>query len=194
EKLMPKCGHIIVHHWAHPGEDCDPWREHETDWHRYWKSLVPSNCTEVTIERNGAIHRADIVTKKGIVIELQHSSISVDSIQDREAFYGHMMWLFDLRECRPEPKYEEMNDRKYLINAKEIRLRLRPKDNHHTFRWCHARKSIAYAKAKVYFDVGGNEIFGLRKMYIEKRCGGWGLLKSKEIFESWLKKQCISGD
>jgi competence protein CoiA len=151
---------------------------------------VPADCTEVTIERNGERHRADIVTWKGTVIELQHSSISVDSIEEREAFYGQMIWLFDVRECRPEPKYQEIYERRYLTNAKEIRLRLRPKEDHHTFRWCHARKSIAYAKAKVYLDVGQDEIFGLRKMYVETRCGGWGILKPKAVFEAWLKKEC----
>jgi hypothetical protein len=193
EKLIAKCGRIMAHHWAHPGEDCDPWHEHETDWHRYWKSLVPADCVEVTIEKNGKQHRADIVTRKGTVVELQHSSISVDSIEAREDFYGKMIWLFDVRECCPKPKYIDtpFGDT-FLTNKKDIRLRLKPKDNIHTFRWCHPRKSIAYAKTNVYLDVGRDEIFGLQKMYIEKRCGGWGFLKPKSVFEDWLKMQCAA--
>ncbi len=190
EKLIPKCGRIIVHHWAHPGEDCDSWHEHETDWHRYWKSIVPADCVEVTIEKDGQKHRADIVTRKGTVIELQHSSISVSDIEKREEFYGQMMWLFDVRDCCGEPYYIEYEGEKHLTYQKDIRLRLRPKDGHHTFRWCHARKSIAFAKAHVYLDVGGDEIFGLKKMYVEKKCAGWGIMKPKAFFEDWLKKEC----
>jgi len=194
ETLTPKCGRIMVHHWAHPGEDCDPWHEHETDWHRYWKSLVPAECVEVTVEKNGERHRADIVTRKGKVVELQHSSISVDSIEDREGFYNKMIWLFDVSACRPEPQYYDSIDsgEKREIITREIRLRIRSKDDHHTFRWCHPRKSIAYAKTPVYLDVGRDEIFRLKKMYIEKRCGGWGDLKPKTVFENWLKKECRS--
>lgn len=193
EKLIAKCGRIMAHHWAHPGEDCDPWHEHETDWHRYWKSLVPADCVEVTIEKNGKRHRADIVTTKGIVIELQHSSISVDSIEARENFYDKMIWLFDVSECCPEPKYFDFGSGELVLtNPKQFRLRIRPKGDHHTFRWCHPRKSIAFTNAPVYLDVGRNEIFRLDKMNLEKRCWGWGDLKPKIIFEDWLKKKCSS--
>jgi hypothetical protein len=40
-------------------------------------------------------HRADIVGNGGVVVELQHSSISAEDIAAREAFYGDMVWLFD---------------------------------------------------------------------------------------------------
>ena len=40
-------------------------------------------------------HRADIMGNGGLVVELQHSSISPEEIQQREAFYGNMIWLFD---------------------------------------------------------------------------------------------------
>jgi competence protein CoiA len=190
EKLIPKCGRIMKHHWAHPGKDCDPWHEPETNWHLYWKKRVPKDCREVTIEKDGEKHRADIVTRNGTVIELQHSSISVDEIEKREKFYGKIIWLFDVRECCPKPKYSDNGVEPIIENKKEIRLRIRAKDDIHTFRWCHPRKSIAYAKANVYLDVGRNEIFGLKKMYLGKRCGGWGLLKPKSFFVDWLKKQC----
>src|ERR1041384_4441321 len=121
EKLIPKCGPIVTHHWAHKGEDCDPWWETETAWHRYWKSLVPSDCCEVTIERNGNRHRADIVTVRGTVIELQHSPLGVEEIRERETFYGTMIWLFDVPVCRP---MHSENGISLPDHAKEIRLRL----------------------------------------------------------------------
>ena len=147
----------------------------------------------MTIEKNGKQHRADIVTRKGTVVELQHSSISVDSIEARESFYGKMIWLFDVSECRPEPRYIDFGfGDKCLANAKEIRLRIQPKNDYHTFRWCHPRKSIAYAKASCYLDVGRGEMLRLDKMYVQKKCFGKGLLKPKSSFEDWLKKECAA--
>jgi hypothetical protein len=40
-------------------------------------------------------HRADLLGNGGIVIELQHSPIGPDEIEQREEFYGDMLWLFD---------------------------------------------------------------------------------------------------
>jgi len=98
EELIPKCGRIKVWHWAHKkGTDCDEWYEPETDWHRFWKSLVPKEWCEQVIKKNGEIHRADILTPTGLVIELQHSPISPDEIEEREEFYENMIWLFDCR-------------------------------------------------------------------------------------------------
>jgi hypothetical protein len=71
--------------------DCDPWYEHETEWHRAWKALVPPERTEVQM----GDHRADIVAAKGWVCELQHSSLQPQEIEEREAFYGRMVWVLD---------------------------------------------------------------------------------------------------
>jgi hypothetical protein len=89
--VVAKCGQIVVHHWAHvSGSECDPWWEPETEWHRHWKSFAAQ--TEVSIQN----HRADIVTSTGLVVELQHSGISVDEIHERERCYGdRLRWLFD---------------------------------------------------------------------------------------------------
>lgn len=190
EKLLPKCGKIIAHHWAHRGEDCDPWTEPETEWHRYWKSLVPPECSEVTIEKSGVRHRADIRTKRGTVIELQHSPLGVDEIAMRESFYGKMIWLFDVQTCRPTHSENGVSLPDY---AKEIRLRLRPrqgKEGFYTFRWVHPRRSIAHVKSPTYLDVGSEEIFKLEWMSKETPCGGKGILKPRETFESWLRRQC----
>jgi len=92
DELLPRCGEIRVWHWAHKSRrECDSWYEPETPWHQWWKSLVQNENVEVVRGK----HRADIVGNDGIVIELQHSSISVDEIRAREAFYGDMIWLFD---------------------------------------------------------------------------------------------------
>jgi hypothetical protein len=61
-----------------------------TAWHLGWQERFPEHMREVTI----GPHRADVKTSK-CVIEFQHSPISVEDIQAREAFYGNMVWVFD---------------------------------------------------------------------------------------------------
>lgn len=96
---IAKCGPRILHHWAHAGRrNCDPWWENETEWHRAWKNLFPESCREVThIAPDGEIHRADIKTPTGIIIEVQHSAMSDAERQSRESFYGNLVWVVDGR-------------------------------------------------------------------------------------------------
>src|SRR5258708_1882609 len=84
-KMVPKCGQIVVWHWAHETvADCDSWAESVTPWHADWEAKFPIQCREVAIQN----HRADILLPGGRIIELQHSAISVDEIAEREKFYG----------------------------------------------------------------------------------------------------------
>jgi hypothetical protein len=90
--VLAKCGSIKVHHWAHERrEDCDAWSEPIGPWHLSWQALVLPEFREVT----RGPHRADVVGNGGLVVELQHSNISTEDIQERERFYGEMVWLFD---------------------------------------------------------------------------------------------------
>jgi hypothetical protein len=92
-QLIPKCGRINIHHWAHKAGDCDPWYEPESRWHLWWKTRAPESWCEVSMGN----HRADIRRSDGLVIELQRSALSVDEIAEREAFYGTMIWVVDVR-------------------------------------------------------------------------------------------------
>ena len=190
EKLVAKCGQIVTHHWSHKSEDCDTWHEPETEWHLYWKSLVPPKYSEVTIEKDGQQHRADIVTKNNVIIELQHSPLSIDEIAEREFFYGKMIWLFDVQTCRPT---RDANGTPLPGWAKQIRLRLRHKPGEpdlYTFRWVHPRRSIAYTQSPTYLDVGAGEIFKLDWMSKNTPCGGKGKVRPQREFENWLRRQC----
>lgn len=92
QKVISKCGIIKIWHWAHKNNlECDSFGEPETEWHYSWKKLFPSNNQEVTIQN----HRADILSSKGIVIELQSSSISPEKIIERENFYKDMIWILN---------------------------------------------------------------------------------------------------
>lgn len=100
--MVAKCGPRVIHHWAHASRrNCDPWWENETDWHREWKNCFPEECREVShAAPDGEIHRADIKTPTGIVIEVQHSTMTDDERESRESFYRNLVWILDGRSFR----------------------------------------------------------------------------------------------
>lgn len=163
-RMIAKCGAINVHHWAHEADDCDPWYEPETAWHRYWKSLLPDDRTEVS--RAG--HRADIVRRDGTVVELQHSPMSVCDIAARESAYGKMVWLFDGRDITAE------------------RLILRNRGEYCSFRWKHPRKHYGMCHRPVFIDLGA-KLLRMNKLHLhEPPYGGWGHLLPRQAFVEWL--------
>jgi hypothetical protein len=119
--MVAKCGPRVLHHWAHFGRrNCDPWWETETPWHRAWKALFPEECREVShIADDGEIHRADIKTPTGIVVEIQNSPMSDTERISREQFYRNLVWLvngahfknnFDFYHILPDPTSELAQD------------------------------------------------------------------------------------
>lgn len=100
--MVAKCGSRVLHHWAHRARrDCDPWWEGETEWHRRWKGYFPEECREVShTAADGEVHRADIKTPTGIVIEVQHSTMTDQERESRELFYPELIWIVDGRGFR----------------------------------------------------------------------------------------------
>ena len=146
EPVIAKCGRIVAWHWAHRAGDCDPWSEPESQWHLGWKAAAAR--TEVVISRAGHIHRADIITPTGWVVELQSSFLPVDEIAEREAFYGRrMVWL-------------------YNASRWADRLHFGRKG----FWWKHGAKSLAAHRRTVYWhlpDTG--EVWRTRVSVIDRR-------------------------
>lgn len=137
EKVLAKCGNIMVHHWAHEaGADCDCWFEPETEWHRSWKAAFPKEWTEVPFGE----HRADVFIPDRGVVELQHSPISPDDIAAREAFYGRkMVWLIDGSEFASRIFIMERYRAKRLFKL----------------RWKLCPRSWTLAKRPRFIDLGG---------------------------------------
>jgi competence protein CoiA len=162
--VVAKCGRIVVWHWAHHTRpECDEWAESDSEWHRSWQTVVPAERREVIMGR----HRADIVTTQGLVVEVQHSNLSVDEIAEREFYYSRMVWIFDAREA-----------------VRQERLDLRTKQgsapNYRTFRWKHPRKSIAACRAQVWLDLGNDLLLKLGRIYPKAPCGGYGTLHRQQ--------------
>lgn len=96
--MIPRCGEIRVHHWAHKSKtECDPWWENETDWHRNWKNEFPLRWQEVIFKdrSTGEKHIADVHTLAGLTVEIQHSQMDEKERLSREAFYKNMVWIVD---------------------------------------------------------------------------------------------------
>ena len=93
--VIPKCGSIVTWHWAHQRDDCDTWSEPESACHQQWKRHGYS-C-EVVMRQGAEVHRADIVTPTGIVVELQAGYLSATHIAARERFYPRLWWLYRVR-------------------------------------------------------------------------------------------------
>lgn len=172
EIVVAKCGEINIWHWAHQAEsDCDPWSEGETAWHLGWKRRANPDQCEVIIGR----HRADIVGRKGIVIELQHSSLSPPEVREREAFYGDVIWIVDASEFH----------KNFII---------RSRDGYYSFRWKYPRKWMWSINQILCLDFGHDELFLVCKICHDTPCGGWGrYLDIDEFIAKWFIRSELSG-
>jgi len=174
DTVLAKCGNIKQWHWAHESNDCDPWSEGMTQWHATWQERFPADWREAVIRKNGAVHRADVRLPNGRVLEFQHSSISVQDIEEREAFYWNMIWVFDAREAYTKERFD-----------------LRSRITHYTFRWKHPRISIAYARSPKFLQLDDNRLLDLRKMSKATPCGGWGEIVSVQSFLARFVLQAV---
>ncbi len=163
--VIPKCGTLVVHHWAHERDaDCDHWAEGETRWHSDWKNRFPPDAREVVI----GCHRADAVTPNGMVVEFQHSGISETEIEERERFYGNMVWVFDAREQADRIEFTE-------------------EPTCPMFRWPHAKASVLACAKPVYLDLGDPGVLLIGRIYAGLGvCEGWGIMTTQhEMVTSW---------
>lgn len=158
-EVLAKCGTINIWHFAHKNtEDCDDWYEPESEWHRNWKEFFPERNREVVIDK----HRADLKIND-LIIELQNSPINSKTIIERELFYKNMIWI--------------INTEKFIKN-----FYIHKKENYYTFKWSHPRKTWNYAKCRLILDLGGNDLFEIKKIY--NNFWGWGKLINKFEFIS----------
>lgn len=94
-EMIAKCGDHNLWHWSHFRiANCDHWWEPETPWHRDWKNEFPEHWQEVRHSApDGEVHRADVKTDRGNVLEFQYSAILPSERVSRENFYKPMNWV-----------------------------------------------------------------------------------------------------
>lgn len=159
--VIAKCGTIVMWHWAHiANTSCSFASYPETLWHRAWKSACPVSRREVPMGG----HFADMVAGDGTVCEVQHSSIDIEELRDRERFYGEMRWIFDARD-----KGFEVEER----------------GNGYSVHRSHSWPTITFARRRVMLDLGENTIISLEKIN-ESGSYGWGFLYPYKTVRMWL--------
>lgn len=111
QPLVQKRGDIREHHFSHIGPrgfneksyvPCsDTWHYDKTPWHFQWQKRFADECIEKVITRGNEKHIADVLVND-IVIEFQHSAISIEDFRKRNTFYNacgyKVIWVFDLIE------------------------------------------------------------------------------------------------
>lgn len=156
QPLLQKRGNIREHHFSHIGPrgrnekgyiSCsDEWNYDKSDWHICWQKRFPSENYEILLSRDGQKHIADILINN-IVIEFQHSTITIDEFRDRNMFYtscGYsVIWVFDLIEEFDCGKISDMDGGKY--------------------HWSYAKKlfremNLQSEDATIYFQLSDDEI------------------------------------
>ena len=110
QPVLQRRGKIRVHHFAHYSPKgshggyapcSDTWTYDMTEWHMDWQNKFDFSCVERIIELDGEKHIADVLIGN-IVVEFQHSPISMEDFRNRNDFYtakGYkVIWVFDLIE------------------------------------------------------------------------------------------------
>lgn len=181
-RVIPKCGDIVTWHWAHIADtSCDNWGE-ETPWHSGWKMEFPKEMVESVIEKHGKTHRADVLCRTGTVIEFQHSHLSPEDISKREDFYGFdLVWVFNMegiigeKISVPSPDGGTTEYPRFEVDISGDRFK---------FLWRMPRKSYKYAKRRMFWDLGRDNLFEVHWIYCEKSpWTGYGSIWSKSKFK-----------
>lgn len=159
KEVKAKCGDIKIWHFAHTTlQDCDTWRGGETEWHRRWKEMFPENEREIIMKP----HRADVV-HNGTVIEFQSKALDLDSLYEREMFYGKMIWVVKSDETKFSFRLKEKNGKMYF-----------------SFRWKWCSEVWKHATKPIYVDFGDDFIFKIWKIY-DNNYGAGELIEIKDF-------------
>jgi hypothetical protein len=148
--LIAKCGEVRDWHWAHlRARDCDRWSEPETPWHRAWKNQFPASWQEISHRsERGEVHRADVKTDRGVVLEFQHSFLRRNEQESRETFYPKMLWIVDgQRRKLDRRQFFAALDAGTIINDGPRIVLIRWKEGALLRDW-------GASRAPVYFDFG----------------------------------------
>lgn len=141
--LTPKCGSLVIWHWAHePGSDCARGAG-ETDWHVAWKMWAFRHGAEVEVKMGR--HRADIVWPDGRVIELQTDSLDESAVRSREAMYGpSMTWMYRWTQDKWDRLWQAGGNGRFVMRrgSKRLAFHEAPIHLHHQDRVFELRQQV----------------------------------------------------
>ena len=106
--LVQKKGSFMIWHFAHKSLDnCISYYDNKGEWHRKMQELFPENNREIFESFSSYRHIYDVLTESGIIIEFQHSPISLEDFKKRTKDYvfrslmnktPRPIWVFDYTE------------------------------------------------------------------------------------------------
>ena len=164
-QTIAKCGEYVVWHWAHKQrDDCDPWWESETEWHRSWKDRFPLGWQEVVHcdPASGEKHIADVKAPHGLVVEMQNSPIHPEEMRSRENFYSKLVWIVNGDRRGPDGNSQTSDSAYFNIGLLSEPIRYDPLA--FAVIWPGRSKLLhkwSKATARVYFDFGGGVLWRL---------------------------------
>jgi len=95
--VIPKTGKIKAYHFAHHGADCEYFKyKGMSKWHTDWQNLFKKDQQEVRVTKGDKTHIADVKNSNGVVIEFQHSGITMEEKNKRDDFYEKLIWVVDV--------------------------------------------------------------------------------------------------
>ena len=98
ELVIPKCGKLVAPHFAHKSksECASEQYDRKTPWHYKWQNKIINPKPGVNVEvriKGEYLKIADVVTPSGIIIEFQHSPLTLEERLLRESHYKNMVWV-----------------------------------------------------------------------------------------------------
>lgn len=149
--LIPKCGEVNIHHWAHKGVRCKFEQEPESLWHLDWKLEFWDDAIEIDF----GSHRADVyLPELDLVIEFQKSNLTISEAIKRENFYRRVLWVFDINRFWHQWVYE-----KYSPHGLERPSILSPK----------LARFLDPLMGAVYIDCGNGKVFWADTQNLSRR-------------------------
>ena len=208
--VRSKCGSINTWHFAHLNlqETCDYWKEHESEWHREWKSWFPLENTEFIKIENEEKHIAD-VHSDNFILELQNSPISYENRIMREKFWGmKLRWIvksdferFKLLLFEREKEKEQCRNRRQQQNPPRVCFayygeqfkEMITEELPLMWIWKNPKRWITTAPpSHFYIDLTGSNFILLVNKVLENNFG-FGVLKDRPTFISNLKNSINGG-
>jgi hypothetical protein len=150
-------------HWTHfKKKDCDSWHEPETLWHRNWKLTFGKEVSEIKIVKEDRWHRADVLTREKVVIELQNSPIQKNIIREREEFYSErMIWIINGIKFKDKFYIKDWDNELSWWGLKHNNCKHR--DGKKMFKWEYPRRSWKEAQRYIFIDFHDESLFWVHR-------------------------------
>lgn len=122
--MTQKKGTQMIWHYAHKSlNNCIDYYDNKGEWHRKMQDMFPEKNREIVENFGMYKHIYDILTDNGVIIEFQHSPLSLDDFKKRTKDYifrsvfhktARPIWVFDYteREFSISPQKYEGNPRR----------------------------------------------------------------------------------